>query len=665
MRKTIRSWGTALWLCTASFTFSQQDTPNIIYFLADDLGYGEVGAYGQEKIKTPNIDALVASGMKFTQHYSGAPVCAPARYILLTGKHAGHAYIRGNDEWAERGEVWDYEKMFVNPGLEGQRPIPDSTVTLAELLKTKGYATGIFGKWGLGAPNTEGVPNQQGFDEFYGYNCQRQAHNLYPGHLWHHDKKVLLHNELIAPHQPLDNLADPFDEKSYARFAQKEYAPTLIHEKALVFIEKNQDQPFFLYYASPLPHLPLQAPTELVETYREQFGEEKPHVGDKGYFPNRYPRATYAAMISYLDQQLGELVVKLKALGLYGNTLIIFSSDNGATYTGGYAYNNLMYAVAGEVIQAVSGQHWTDFVGEHLFKPIGMVDAVAKVSEVFGQGNYVTPYLDHIEDGMVQVDYNRSDQIGAAGMIWASASDVANYLKFLDNDGIVGQDTLLKKETFDYLFKPHAFVTDTGFYPTQQLTNPNWKTYGLGWFQHDYRGQKLDFHTGSITGLVAMAGLMRDKDVAVYVFANLDHAELRHAILYKAIDLFAFDDISRGWHKEISQLYGDFKSQNKMRLAKMKEERAKDTNTTLPLTAYEGSYHHTMLGEVSVKIDGDGLLLVFNDFLKLEGKHWHYDTFVSTKNNPYYLETLFQFHLNPQGEVAVLEAFGEHFLKRQ
>ena len=339
MRKTIRSWGTALWLCTASFTFSQQDTPNIIYFLADDLGYGEVGAYGQEKIKTPNIDTLVASGMKFTQHYSGAPVCAPARYILLTGKHAGHAYIRGNDEWAERGEVWDYEKMFVNPGLEGQRPIPDSTVTLAELLKTKGYATGIFGKWGLGAPNTEGVPNQQGFDEFYGYNCQRQAHNLYPGHLWHNDKKVLLHNELIAPHQPLDSLADPFDEKSYARFAQKEYAPTLIHEKALVFIEKNQDQPFFLYYASPLPHLPLQAPTELVEAYRELFGEEKPYVGDKGYFPNRYPRATYAAMISYLDQQLGELVAKLKALGLYGNTLIIFSSDNGATYTGGGDYD--------------------------------------------------------------------------------------------------------------------------------------------------------------------------------------------------------------------------------------------------------------------------------------------------------------------------------------
>lgn len=338
MRKMIRLRATAILLLVASFVFSQQNTPNIIYFLADDLGYGEVGAYGQEKIKTPNIDALVASGMKFTQHYSGAPVCAPARYILLTGKHSGHTYIRGNDEWAERGDVWNYKKMFVNAGLEGQRPIPDSTTTLAKLLKTKGYATGIFGKWGLGAPNTEGVPNEQGFDEFFGYNCQRQAHNLYPSHLWHNDKKVLLNNELIAPHQQLDSLADPYDEKNYERYTQKQYAPTLIHEQALAFIDDHAEKPFFLYYASPLPHLPLQAPHDLVETYRKQFGKEIPYVGDKGYFPNHYPKATYAAMITYLDQQLGELVAKLKSLGLYENTLIIFSSDNGPTYTGGVDY---------------------------------------------------------------------------------------------------------------------------------------------------------------------------------------------------------------------------------------------------------------------------------------------------------------------------------------
>ncbi|WP_020529290.1 arylsulfatase [Flexithrix dorotheae] len=309
--------------------------PNIIYFLADDLGYGEVGIYGQEKIKTPNMDALAQNGMRFTQHYSGAPVCAPARCVLLTGKHSGHAYIRGNDEWKERGDVWNYEKAFSDPKLEGQRPIPANTVTIGKLLQRAGYTTGVFGKWGLGAPETEGVPTAQGFDYFYGYNCQRQAHNLYPGHLWENNEKVLLENELVSWHTKLDSLADPYDEKSYAKFQQKDYAPAKIHEKALEFIQQNKAQPFFMYYASPLPHLPLQAPQKFVEQYREVFGEEEPYLADQSYFPNRTPRATYAAMITYLDFQLGELVATLKEMGVYENTLIIVSSDNGPTYLGG------------------------------------------------------------------------------------------------------------------------------------------------------------------------------------------------------------------------------------------------------------------------------------------------------------------------------------------
>nr|WP_299383249.1 arylsulfatase [Allomuricauda sp.] len=325
--------------CQQKTPQKQPKKPNIIYFLADDLGYGEVGAYGQKIIKTPNIDALAKEGMLFTQHYSGAPVCAPARYILMTGQHAGHAHIRGNDEWAERGDVWNYKKAFTDPNLEGQRPIPESTVTLAKKLKEANYTTGVFGKWGLGAPNTEGVPTKQGFDVFYGYNCQRQAHNLYPSHLWENETKVYLDNELIAPHTRLEESADPLDPANYAPFEQKDYAPTLIHEKALAFIENNREEPFFLYYASPLPHLPLQLPSQLMADYQETFGAEEPYVGDKGYFPTPSPRAAYAGMISYLDQQLGELVAKLKELGLYENTLIIFSSDNGPTYTGGVDFD--------------------------------------------------------------------------------------------------------------------------------------------------------------------------------------------------------------------------------------------------------------------------------------------------------------------------------------
>ena len=313
--------------------------PNIIYILADDLGYGELGVYGQTKIKTPNIDALAKNGMLFTQHYSGAPVCAPARYVFVTGKHAGHSHIRGNDEWGSRGEVWNYEKVFRDPNLEGQRPIKKNTPTIGNQLKNAGYTTSIIGKWGLGAPLTEGIPNLKGFDYFYGYNCQRQAHNLYPSHLWENTEKILLNNELISPRTKLDSLADPYLEQSYSKFTQQDYAPQKMQEKALDFITKNKDQPFFMYYASPLPHLPLQVPKKDVEKYKKVFGEEEPYLGNQSYFPNRNPKAAYAAMITYLDNQVGEIVALLKEEGIYENTVIFFSSDNGPTYLGGVDFN--------------------------------------------------------------------------------------------------------------------------------------------------------------------------------------------------------------------------------------------------------------------------------------------------------------------------------------
>lgn len=313
--------------------------PNIVLILADDLGYGEVGFNGQKIIETPAMDALAASGKIFTNHYSAAPVCAPARCMLLTGLHSGHAYVRGNDEWRERGEVWDYAKAAADPNLEGQRPLPSDTETLAKILQRNGYKTGIVGKWGLGAPLTESIPTKMGFDYFYGYNCQRQAHNLYPPHMWENETKIPLNNELIVPGTKIDSLADPNDPASYAKYEQKEYAPSLMQEKALAFIEENKDEPFFLYYASPLPHLPLQVPLGYIEKYRKKIGDEEYYDGKKGYFPTRYPRATYAAMIDLLDQQIGEVRAKLEELGLSDNTLIIVTSDNGPSYTGGVDFD--------------------------------------------------------------------------------------------------------------------------------------------------------------------------------------------------------------------------------------------------------------------------------------------------------------------------------------
>jgi arylsulfatase A-like enzyme len=309
--------------------------PNIIYILADDLGYGELGCYGQKKIETPNIDALAATGIMFTRHYTGAPVCAPARSILLTGRHSGNSQVRGNDEWADRGEVWNYRAMIADSSLEGQRPLKAGTVTIGSMLQSAGYKTAIVGKWGLGAPHTEGVPNKQGFDYFYGYNCQRQAHTLYPVHLWENDRRVYLNNDTIAPNTKLAAGADPLDPGSYAPFQLNDYAPDLMFDAITRFVADNKAQPFFLYWATPIPHAPLQAPQRWVDYYVNKFGDEKPYLGERGYFPHRYPRAAYAAMVSHLDEQVGLLVQQLKELGLYDNTLIILTSDNGPTFNGG------------------------------------------------------------------------------------------------------------------------------------------------------------------------------------------------------------------------------------------------------------------------------------------------------------------------------------------
>lgn len=303
--------------------------PNIIYILADDLGYAELGCYGQKKIKTPHIDQLAKSGIRFTEHYSGSPVCAPSRCVLLTGKHTGHAYIRDNDEMADRGDVWH------DPNLEGQRPLLPGTETIATILKRIGYVTGAFGKWGLGGPNSTGHPNLQGFDEFFGYLCQRQAHNYYPDHLWHNDEKIVLHgNPYFFPHQKLPPDRDPNDPNAYREYRGEQYSMDLIAEQARNFIAKHHQKPFFLYVPFPVPHAALQVPEDSLEEYRGAF-PETPYLGDKGYTPHPAPRACYAAMITRMDQEIGKIIRLLKEYRLEENTIMLFSSDNGPTFNGG------------------------------------------------------------------------------------------------------------------------------------------------------------------------------------------------------------------------------------------------------------------------------------------------------------------------------------------
>lgn len=272
--------------------------PNIVIILADDLGHAELGCYGQEKIQTPRLDRLAREGMRFTQHYAGSPVCAPSRCCLMTGKHGGHAWIRNNSE--------------VKP--EGQSPIPVGEITIAELFKKQGYATAAFGKWGLGPPGSEGDPLKQGFDRFFGYNCQRHAHNHYPTYLWRNDQRV----ELAG---------------NDGGRTGKQFSHDLFEAEALKFIRDHKDRPFFLYVPFAVPHVAIQVPEDSLAEYKGKW-DDPPYEGGRGYQPHPAPRAGYAAMVTRLDRSVGRILDLVKELGLDERTLVMFSSDNGPTHGG-------------------------------------------------------------------------------------------------------------------------------------------------------------------------------------------------------------------------------------------------------------------------------------------------------------------------------------------
>jgi arylsulfatase A-like enzyme len=262
--------------------------PNIIFILADDLGYGDLGCYGQQKIKTPNLDKMAAQGLRFKQVYAGSTVCAPSRCALMTGKNTGHCRIRGNLDV----------------------PLEAKEITIATLLKSLGYATGLVGKWGLGEPGTTGVPNRQGFDYFFGFLNQNHAHNYYPDYLWRNETKVPLPNVVV---------------KGVAT-KRVVYATDLFTKEALEFIEKNKAEPFFLYLAYTAPHANNQAGKQ---------GMEVP--SDEPYSKETWPQAqkNHAAMITRMDRDIGKLFDKLRELGIDENTIVFFASDNGPHQEGG------------------------------------------------------------------------------------------------------------------------------------------------------------------------------------------------------------------------------------------------------------------------------------------------------------------------------------------
>ena len=283
--------------------------PNVVFILADDLGWGDLGCYGQQRFQTPNIDSLASSGLRFTQCYSGTTVSAPSRSCLITGTHSGHTPIRGNLE--------------LDP--EGQFPLPEGSASIFKDFKDAGYTTGAFGKWGLGFIGSTGDPGKQGVDSFFGYNCQLLAHSYYPDHLWDNDTRIELDTDL------------PYGEGVYA--------PDMIHEKALEFLSgaAKEGKPFFMWYPTTIPHAELLVPEDsIMVRFRGMYPENPYHGTDSGpffrkggYCSQEYPRATFAAMVTRLDWYVGDIIRQLKELGVYDNTLLIFASDNGPHREGG------------------------------------------------------------------------------------------------------------------------------------------------------------------------------------------------------------------------------------------------------------------------------------------------------------------------------------------
>ena len=295
MSRNLSAFAVALLLLCPIAAFAG-DQPNIIFILADDLGYGDLGCYGQKVIQTPNLDRMAAEGLRFTDCYAGSTVCAPSRCCLMTGLHTGHAFIRGN----------------------GRFPLPPEEVTVAELLKQAGYTTALVGKWGLGEDGSTGHPNRQGFDYFFGYLNQGHAHNYYPEFLWRNEEKVPLRNVVDRSKKP--------NHPGGVATKRVDYSHDLMTEEALGFVEKNAAGPFFLYLAYTLPHANNEA------------GKKGMEVPDFGPYADRdwpEPQKGHAAMITRLDGDVGRLLALLKAKGIDENTFVLFASDNGPHKEGG------------------------------------------------------------------------------------------------------------------------------------------------------------------------------------------------------------------------------------------------------------------------------------------------------------------------------------------
>src|SRR6478736_6380980 len=320
-----------------------------------------------------------------------------------------------------------------------------------------------------------------------------------------------------------------------------------------------------------------------------------------------------------------------------------------------FIYQNLFYVAAGQVIEKVSGKPWEIFIQERIFTPLGMTRTTSK-RKYIKDNNQVKPHFE-VEKKIKAIDYTKDDEVGPAGSVWSSIDDMSKWMMCMLDSSKYAGGRLLKAATWTEMFKPQTLVPPNEFYPTMQIIKPNWTTYGLGWFQHDYKGKKINYHTGSLAGATAIHAQLPDEKLGIYVFGNLDHAEVRHAFVYKAFDLFALGG-TRDWSSEFFKLYGNLRAEGEKKEKEFEAKRASGTKPSLSLADYAGKYSDPLYGNVEITVTGNQLSVNINNFVKATLDHWHYDTFRGWFEKKWYGKGMASFSIGADGKISKVNLEG-------
>jgi CubicO group peptidase (beta-lactamase class C family) len=328
-----------------------------------------------------------------------------------------------------------------------------------------------------------------------------------------------------------------------------------------------------------------------------------------------------------------------------------------------FIYQNLMYVVAGEVIKKASGMPWKNFIVERIFKPLGMNSTYAHFKDTKANQSRATPhfnYGDTLIKPIAMIDFGEYDP---AGSVVSTIDDMIKWMQFLQDSARVNGKRLISATNFSELFKPHAIIPANEFYPTAKFTRPNWTTYGLGWFQQDYRGKMIQYHTGSLDGMIAIFGYVPEDKFSFYFLGNLDHSEIRHALMWKAIDLWCFNDNSKDWSKDLHQMYRGFADSAQSKEKAQFANRNTKTKPSLPLSDYTGTYLHPVYGTATVTQKNDQLHIQFPNQFSISLSHWQYNIFKGDYCYDWFGQTLLRFELNTAGAVAKFEWDGFEYEK--